>query len=431
MILPITVNVSFNGTSHPIVIEDSSTELFLYQCMSISEIEPHRQVFIGLKDPFALQYTPDLSNVGLFPNQNLVLCPSENDIVPVSLDLPIFPQTLLPFSQACISNPLQFASSQEQKAIIQQCLGLMQQRSEYETPHLQSHVLKHIPILPLLQDSLTHGASPPFVDTSSPSFESVVRSQLTICHESECAEKLFKGVLDWFHSTFQFVKQLSCEVCQSQTESAGRAQPNFNEQIGRAQIVELYKCTKCSHFTRFPRYNSVIAILESKRGRCGEFVQAFACILRSLLFKVRIVNDFKDHLWVEIRSPFINNGHWTHVDPCEKSVNKPLLYSKGWKKKYSMVLAFDSNSVVDVTTRYQKGSELINARRKKLLGPQANEWLSTLIVILSKHKQINLSIDDVRWIEDDVRKEIDELKSLVYEDEGDHQEYSGRISGTL
>jgi hypothetical protein len=62
--------------------------------------------------------------------------------------------------------------------------------------------------------------------------------------------------------------------------------------------------------------------------------------------KLRWVVDWADHVWVDIRlgdsigsSNDSASGRWVHCDPCEASIDEPLLY-EGWGKNQTYILAF-------------------------------------------------------------------------------------------
>ena len=55
----------------------------------------------------------------------------------------------------------------------------------------------------------------------------------------------------------------------------------------------------CGRITRFPRYNHAGKLLETRRGRCGEWAQAFILCCRALKYDARYVLDWNDHVWTE------------------------------------------------------------------------------------------------------------------------------------
>ena len=64
-------------------------------------------------------------------------------------------------------------------------------------------------------------------------------------------------------------------------------------------------------------------------------------------FEFRLTYDMADHIWCE----YFNRRtlHWSHCDPCEASMDRPLLYEKGWGKSplwvYSVGTHNDFNEV--------------------------------------------------------------------------------------
>ena len=96
-------------------------------------------------------------------------------------------------------------------------------------------------------------------------------------------------------------------------------------------------------------------LFDSKRGRCGEYSMCALAIFESLGYKARWIVDWADHLWVEV----LVAGKWVHCDPCEASVNEPLLY-QGWGKNQTYIIAFGRDHIEDVTGAYT--SDLAAAR---------------------------------------------------------------------
>jgi peptide-N4-(N-acetyl-beta-glucosaminyl)asparagine amidase len=129
--------------------------------------------------------------------------------------------------------------------------------------------------------------------------------------------------------------------------------------------VEIFKCNNCKHEFTFPRYGEVLKIAETKTGRCSEWSMLFGAILSSLDIEARVVYDFLDHCWNEVKlSP---NEKWIHVDSTLNdliSLNHPYYYEENWRKEYEYVLAFSADKVEDVTERYTQQWETIRQRRR-------------------------------------------------------------------
>ena len=104
---------------------------------------------------------------------------------------------------------------------------------------------------------------------------------------------------------------------------------NCSSNIG----AEVYRCRACGAETRFPRYNDPVKLLETRRGRCGEWANAFAMICAAAGLRARQVTDWHDHVWTEVWIPGTKEagiaGRWVHADACEGIFDKPLLYEAG------------------------------------------------------------------------------------------------------
>ena len=158
-------------------------------------------------------------------------------------------------------------------------------------------------------------------------------------HETIADDIVFvQGLLKWFKVDFfkwcdkPNCGNLDCEVtlnpskAQAQAmEAIGVESPNEDEKInGWSGRTEIYRCNHCLQITRFPRLNNPSVLLKTKKGRCGEFANVFCLICRALSFDTRYVLDLTDHVWVEIWIPSLKR--YVHADPCEQTLDAPLMY---------------------------------------------------------------------------------------------------------
>ena len=114
---------------------------------------------------------------------------------------------------------------------------------------------------------------------------------------------LLLELLAWFKTSFfSWVDCPKCEFCGGDTRRAGMATPDSAELMWGGARVENYQCNSCSRYTRFPRYNHPGKLLETRRGRCGEWANCFTLCCRALAFEARYVLDWTDHVWSEVYS---------------------------------------------------------------------------------------------------------------------------------
>lgn len=167
-------------------------------------------------------------------------------------------------------------------------------------------------------------------------------------------------------------------------------QPTPIERVGGASRVELYRGPS-GHVTRFPRYNRPQVLLETRRGRCGEWANCFTLCCNAVGLEARWVSsrhlpvifassphalpvsshdfpmssqvlDVTDHVWTEVWLP--SWGRWVHCDPCENVLDAPLMYERGWGKHLSYVFAFTAHEATDVAPRYAADWVRTLARRE-------------------------------------------------------------------
>ncbi|XP_060104783.1 peptide-N(4)-(N-acetyl-beta-glucosaminyl)asparagine amidase [Heteronotia binoei] len=278
----------------------------------------------------------------------------------------------------------------------------------YENPGLQKKALACIPIWELkkkVQDSLTQARK---TDGG------------TLVNEQDF---LLLELLNWFKCDFfQWVNNLPCSKCEGQTESKGNLTPSEDDLRWDASRVENHFCNHCQLSNRFPRYNNTEKLLETRRGRCGEWANCFTLCCRAVGFEARYVWDATDHVWTEVYSS--SQQRWLHCDPCENICDKPLLYEIGWGKKLSHIIAFSKDEVVDVTWRYSCKHDDVLSRRTQVEEAVLRETINSL----NKMRQQSLTESRRRELLERIIVELVEFISPKTPKPG---ELGGRTSGSI
>lgn len=208
-----------------------------------------------------------------------------------------------------------------------------------------------------------------------------------------------KELVKWFkHDFFTWVNQPSCDFCGGDTQAIGTAHPTPEEKKYGAKHVEVYQCKQCSAINRFPRYNSIRKLLETRRGRCGEFANTFTFLCRAVGCRARWVWNQEDHVWTEIYSE--KRKRWIHIDPSEGAFNEPLIYQNGWGKKMSYCIGFSIDTCQDVTKRYVTKPDM-GLKRDKVSEPLLAKTLEDITI----EKRKGLTDEEKK-----ILKEQDELE---------------------
>ena len=230
---------------------------------------------------------------------------------------------------------------------------------------------------------------------------------------SEASDALLGELATYFKGPqfFTWVKKPPCPRCGGGTTGAGPGTPNEEERRKLANRVELYRC-QCGGEARFPRYNCPRTLLfESRTGRCGEFANAFVPCLRACGFEARYVWDSTDHVWAEAWSAA--QARWLHVDPCERAVDRPRMYERGWGKKLACILAFGRDEVVDVTRRYTRDIGACLSRRTEDHGwHTVPEYCVAASVAAADALARSLAVDDA-WARSRDARRAAEARELI------------------
>lgn len=221
-------------------------------------------------------------------------------------------------------------------------------------------------------------------------------------------------LLEWFKlEFFEWVDTLLCTKCNKKSVAV---KSNFSDGIR----LEQHLC--CNTVMTFPRYNDVCMLLQTRKGRCGEFANCFTFLCRSLGYEARFVHANFDHVWTEVYS--LNEKRWIHLDPSENIMDVPLCYQVGWKRDVKYVFAFSFDDVQDVTWRYTSNFDKTRTARNEC---NEDEVLKSVLMIRNKRQQ-KCTNARKKYL---IKRNLAELASFITARKPTKDEEAGRTSGSF
>ena len=235
-----------------------------------------------------------------------------------------------------------------------------------------------------------------------------------------------KDVMTWVNAP-------PCENCGAGVDEMehkeSRGPITEEEREGQANRVEVYVCKACAAITTFPRYCSVRKLLETRKGRCGEYANLFGLYCRAAGFETRYVMDWTDHVWVEV----LVGDEWIMADSCEGIINRPSMYESGWGKKLNCIVGISVDMVADVTPRYTRFffDKDFQDRRRSIISSEAAGERIIAQVNATLHQGLPKS--RVQQLVERAARERLDLDAYKSKSEWTEEERHGRgrISGSL
>ena len=233
--------------------------------------------------------------------------------------------------------------------------------------------------------------------------------------EGSSSEQYVKALLKWYKKDyFTWCNKPKCPKCgkndKNLTVISYVGKPNESELKYLAYKTEIYLCNDCQIEVRFPRCNNPIILLETKTGRCSEWSNLFGAILYTCGFKVRLINNFEDHVWNEFYNE--EEQRWIHLDSCEEAYDTPLLYEQGWGRVMTFILGMSEDGLVEVTPRYVKDWKIISERRSEKMEIK----LSNILEDVNKKMMIGISTEEKINIENRRKNEIKSFEEKIKND---------------
>ncbi|KAJ4801320.1 Peptide-N(4)-(N-acetyl-beta-glucosaminyl)asparagine amidase [Rhynchospora pubera] len=399
-----------NGDEFPIDYDtDHGLEILKLQIFSLTSVEPDDQQILAEDERQLVDEGTDLN--ALSDKLKLVSITEGKDISKPSASQEMSDEELARLLQAEEEALLlqQFSAVDNGEQFRIQVEPYVKQVLMYESPVRQEAARKTVPVDELEEKALVSLAKEGNFNPS----------------KDERDHSFLLQLLFWFKQSFRWVNAPPCDKCGHETSNIGMGAPLPSEIEYGGSRVEIYRCNRCSSITRFPRYNDPLKLVETRRGRCGEWANCFTLYCRAFGYDARLILDFTDHVWTECYSQV--HGRWMHLDPCEGTYDNPLLYEKGWGKKLNYAIGISKDGVHDVTRRYTRKWHEVLSRR--IIATESA--VSSVLSSMTRQCRSNYSAEALSILTDRDRRELEELEKASYLKPDTELSLPGRQSGSV
>ncbi|KAJ1701023.1 hypothetical protein LUZ63_000802 [Rhynchospora breviuscula] len=399
-----------DGDEFPIDYDtDHGLEILKLQIFSLTSVEPDDQQILAEDERQLVDEGTDLN--ALSDKLKLVSITEAKDISKPSASQEISDEELARLLQAEEEALLlqQFSAVDNGEQFMIRVEPYVKQVLMYESPVRQEAARKTVPVDELEEKALVSLAKEGNFNPS----------------KDERDHSFLLQLLFWFKQSFRWVNAPPCDKCGHETSNIGMGAPLPSEIEYGGSRVEIYRCNRCSSITRFPRYNDPLKLVETRRGRCGEWANCFTLYCRAFGYDARMILDLTDHVWTECYSQV--HGRWMHLDPCEGTYDNPLLYEKGWGKKLNYVIGISKDGVHDVTRRYTRKWHEVLSRRIIATESAASSVLSSI----TRQRRSNYSAEALSILTDRDQRELEELEKASYLKPDTELSLPGRQSGSV
>ncbi|KAF3454334.1 hypothetical protein FNV43_RR04781 [Rhamnella rubrinervis] len=371
---------------------DDGLEVFKFQLFSLTSVPPDDQKIFGLDDDRIVSTDSDL--LAISEKLQLVSINGEDDV-----------------EETSTVYDAEFLKSDEELARIlqaeEEALLFQQYVAAEDNGQVEGKLRPYVDQVRLYEDPVRQEAARktvPKEELEEKALVSLGKEGNFNPSKTEQDHAFLLQLLFWFKQSFRWVNSPPCDGCGEQTINQGMGAALPSEICFGASRVEIYRCNSCARVTRFPRYNDPLKLVETRRGRCGEWANCFTLYCRAFGYDSRLILDFTDHVWTECFSQFL--GRWIHLDPCDGVYDKPLLYESGWNKKLNYVIGIAKDGVYDVTKRYTKNWHEVLSRRNITTEPA----LSTVLKNITQECRRGFTSEVLSLLEDRDEKERQALE---------------------